>query len=257
MPQLRQSWLRPKLAVKPHVIGTFLTIPSPAIMEILGLAGFDFVVIDCEHGSIDYSQTEELIRAAATTGVSPIVRVPKVDPVAVRLPFDMGAVGIHIPQVESAADAGRAARYARFHPEGERGMQPYVRAASFRSRPTPEYLAESNREVVVIPHLEGLGGIRDLRAIAATPGIDVCFIGPYDLSQALGIPGEVNDPRIDDALRNAVQEAGAGTIIGTYADSPEAARHRLRQGVRYLTVSLDAALLLQSASHYIHEIDRL
>ncbi len=257
MAKLIQPWLKPKLAAKPFVLGTFLTVPAPAIVEMLGLAGFDFFIIDCEHGAITHSQTEELIRAAATTGISPIVRVPQLDPVAVRLPLDMGAVGIHIPQVESAADAARAARYARFHPDGERGMQPYVRAASFRARPTPEYLAESNREVMVIPHLEGLGGLRDLDAMVQSPGVDVCFLGPYDLSQALGIPGQVQDPRIDEAIERAVQSCPASTVIGTYADTPEGAHRRIEQGVRYVALTLDAALVLGGASSVLGRLSAL
>jgi len=257
MPQLRSCWLKPKLAAKPWVVGTFLTIPAPAMVELLGLAGFDFFIADGEHGAITPAQMEDLIRAAATTGISPMVRAPQFDPVAVRLPLDLGAAGVHVPQVESAAAAARAARYARFYPEGERGLQPYVRAASFRACPTEDFLAESNRQVMVVPHLEGLGGLQDLTAMVTTPGVDVCFFGPYDLSQALGIPGQVTDPRIDAAITAAVAACGPGTVIGAYADSPQAAARRIRQGVRYVALSLDTAMVLREATSVRHQLDDL
>jgi 4-hydroxy-2-oxoheptanedioate aldolase len=251
---LKTNWLKPKLAEGGPVIGTFAEIPSPYIVELLGLAGFDFVVIDCEHGSITTAQAEEMIRAAASTGISPLVRVAKAEETAIRLPLDMGAVGIHVPQVESVAQAELSARAARFHPDGERGMQPFVRGASFRSYPNADYRALANTNTMVIPHIEGRGGLDHLEAILAVPGIDVCFLGPYDLSQALGIPAQVTDPRIDEAIERAVALAGTRSVIGTYADDAAAARKRLSQGVRYLTVGLDAAFLMSGARETLQRL---
>ncbi len=248
MTPLKQNWLKPKLAEKPYVIGTFLEIASPQVVEILGLAGFDFVVIDCEHGAIGPERVEELIRAAATTDISPIVRVPQCDPVSIRLPLDMGAVGIHVPQVESLEMARTSARSTRFFPEGNRGMQPYVRAASFRTYPTADYLAQSNQQVLNVIHIEGQGGVDDLDQILALDGIDVAFLGPYDLSQAFGVPGKVDDPRIEQTILNAVRQSAGRVAIGTYVDRPETARRWIDAGVRYVTVGLDAAFLRNGAA---------
>src|SRR5690242_14889040 len=120
---LRSNSLRQKLETQTGVIGTFCQIASPAVIEILGLAAFDFAVIDREHGAFSLSETENLIRAASTTDLAPMVRVADAAAVSVRQPLDMGAAGIHVPQIESAAMADAVVRAARFHPRGERGFQ--------------------------------------------------------------------------------------------------------------------------------------
>lgn len=254
MPRLRFHSLREKLQSQQCVMGCFVQIPSPQIVEILGLAGFDFAVIDGEHGSIHPETVENMIRAAASTSIVPLVRVPLCDPVAVRMPFDMGAAGVHVPQVESVAMAESAVRYAKFHPKGERGMQPYVRGASYRAEPSGEFLARANDDAAVVIHIEGRGGLADLDGIVGLDGVDVAFLGPYDLSQALGVPGQVDDPRVDAAIRQAVEKSNGRAVIGTYCDTVAAVRRRRAQGVRYLAVGIDAGLLLSSAREFAGQI---
>ncbi|MCX6595419.1 MAG: aldolase/citrate lyase family protein [Acidobacteria bacterium] len=246
--------LKSRLASQPYVLGTFVQIPSPQVVEILGLSGFDFVVIDNEHGAINPETTEQMIRAAEGVGLTAMVRVPQCDPVAIRLPLDWGAAGVHVPQIESTALARTAARSARFFPHGERGLQPYVRSARYRSFPTSEYLERTNQEVSVVVHIEGRGGVTDLEEILALDGIDVAFLGPYDLSQALGIPGQVADKKVENAILEAVRQAGAGRVIGTYADTPEIARRWIDSGVRYVTLGIDAAHLLAAGRGVVSQV---
>jgi 4-hydroxy-2-oxoheptanedioate aldolase len=174
--------------------------------------------------------------------------VPQCDPVAIRLPLDMGAVGIHVPQVESLEMAQVAARGARFFPRGDRGMQPYVRAASYRAYPTAVHLTQSNDLVTTVVHIEGSGGVSALNDVLALDGIDVVFLGPYDLSQAFGVPGQVDDPRVQNVILDAVKRSDGRVVIGTYADSPEAAKRWIDAGVRYITLGLDALFLRQGAA---------
>ncbi len=251
MPALRLNTLSAKLASQPYLVGTFVELHTPQTMELLGLAGFDFAIIDCEHNAFPSALVEDMIRAAATTDLVPIVRVAECNATQIRLPLDSGAAGVQIPQVESAAMAAAAAKAARFHPRGERGMHPYVRSASYRAYPTAEYLPQVNQDVSVIVHIEGNGGVAEMRDIIHTPGIDVAFLGPYDLSQALGVPGQVNDPRITRLIEEAVAMAPAGTVIGTYADSPEGVKRWAAAGVRYLTVGIDVGFLLSHAREIV------
>ncbi len=246
-----------RLASQPYVLGTFVQIPSPQVVEILGLSGFDFVVIDNEHGAINPETTEQMIRAAEGVGLTAMVRVPQCDPVAIRLPLDWGAAGVHVPQIESTALAQVAARSARFFPHGERGLQPYVRSARYRSFPTSEYLERTNQEVSVVVHIEGRGGVADLDEILALDGIDVAFLGPYDLSQALGIPGQVTDKKVENTILEALRKAGNRRVIGTYADSPAAARRWIDSGVRYITLGIDAAHLLAAGRRLAAEVKSL
>jgi 4-hydroxy-2-oxoheptanedioate aldolase len=256
MPQLRSNSLKHKLAGQEYVLGTFLEIPSPQLVEILGLAGFDFVIIDREHGSIDLAQTEDLIRASLSTGISPIVRVAACDPILVRQPLDMGAAGIHVPQIGSVESAALAIRSARFHPAGERGLQPFVRAASYRAHPTPEFL--NDRDSALIFHIEGREGVEALDGILSLDGTDVAFIGPYDLSQSLGVPGQVKHPRVREKMLEVVNKSrAAGKCVGTYCDDVETAREWRGLGVRYLAVSIDAAIFLRGAEAIVRGVREL
>ncbi len=230
------------------LIGVFVEIPSPQVVEALGLGGFDFVIVDREHGSIDLGRTEDMIRAAAAAGVTPMVRVARCDPVDIRQPLDMGAAGVHVPQIESAEMARAAVRAAKFHPLGERGLQPFVRAASYRSYPTAEYLRRANEETAVVLHIEGTRGVAELPEILAVEGVDVVFLGPYDLSQAMGVPGEVAHPRVEEKMRVAVASArAAGKMVGTFCDDMASARRWRDAGVSYLAVGIDATILLNAA----------
>lgn len=253
--RLRRHPLKERYAQKGYVAGTFVEIPSPQLVELLGLAGFDFVVIDREHGAMDLERCEELIRAASASGISPMVRVAACDPVAIRQPLDMGAAGVHVPQIHSAEMARIAVRSAFFHPRGERGMQPYVRAASYRNYPTAEYLREVNDETLVVLHLEGREGIAAFDEIAAVEGVGVAFLGPYDLSQSLGIPGQVDSPLVKDTMRAAVERARVhGVAVGTFCDEVRTAMEWRKLGVTYLAVSVDAHIFLSSARRLASEL---
>jgi 4-hydroxy-2-oxoheptanedioate aldolase len=144
---------------------------------------------------------------------------------------------------------------SKYHPLGMRGLQPYVRAASYRAYETAEYLAHANEESAVIAQVEGIEGIKNLETILQVEGLDIAFIGPYDLSQALGIPAQVGDARVRNAMADAVRLARqAGKAVGTYCDDVESAREYIALGVSYLAVSIDAYIFLSSARSIISQL---
>lgn len=246
--RLRSNSLTRKLREKSCAIGTFVEIPAPPIVEMLGLAGFDFAVVDREHGPIDRNECEQLVRAGVSSEISVLVRVSNHSAAIMAQPLDQGAAGIHVPHVTSAEMARCAVHATRYHPLGERGIQPYVRAASYRSYPTAEYLATANDDTLLVAQVEGTEGIANLEQILAVEGIDVAFVGPYDLSQSLGIPGQVRSARVKDAISDAVALASRmGKRIGTYCDDAEVANEYRQVGVSYLTVSIDAGMFLAGA----------
>lgn len=223
--------------------GPFLKLADPSIVEICALAGFDHVVIDREHGPLSVETVQNLIRAAELRGIVPFVRVPRNEPSEILRVLDVGAVGVHIPQIATAEDAGRAAQACRFHPQGERGVCRFVRAAAYTSIPALEHFAASNERTVVVVHIEGTEGIAHLNEILAVPGVSVLFLGPYDLSQACGVPGEVHHPKVQEMMRQAVAQArAAGAVVGTFVESPEEARAWAALGVQYLCYSVDVGI---------------
>ena len=252
---LKQNLLSEKYEAQGFVLGTFLQIPSAQVVELLGLAGFDFVIIDLEHGAIGLETCQELIRAAASTGITPMVRASHCDEVAIRQPLDMGAAGVHVPQIHSAEMARKAVRSAMFFPRGERGLQPFVRAASYRSYPTAEFLERSNSETVIVLHIEGKEGVANFDEIAAVEGVDVAFIGPYDLSHSLGIPGMVQSPLVRQKMQEVISKAaGRKLAVGTFCDDTRVAMEWRKLGVTYLAVGLDAAILFSAAKRIVAQM---
>lgn len=235
---------RERLARGATVLGPFVNLASPALVEIAALAGFDFLVLDMEHAPMDVATIETLCRTADSVGIAPIVRVAARDPVHILRALDLGPAGVQVPHVSTPQEAEAVVEAARYAPLGSRGMSPYTRAGRYFSAggATTERL---NREQLVAIQVEGLEGIEKLDEIVRVEGLDIVFIGPYDLSQAIGIPAQVWDPRVQDRMSEAVEVINAaGLTAGTYADFPEGARHWLGTGVRYMCLSVDAGIYL-------------
>ena len=223
--------------------GPFSKTADPAVVEAIGHAGADFIILDMEHGPSSLRDLEHLIRAAELAGVLPVVRVPEQGWQMVGAALDLGAGGVQMPQVRSADDAERLIRHARFAPLGDRGVCRHVRAACYSSLDKQEYFTAAN-EAVVVAQLEGKEALANLDAILAVEGLDVVFVGPYDLSQSLGVPGQVQHASVVQAVAEIVRRAGeAGTFAGTFVETMEQAAFWREQGVRYISYSVDISLL--------------
>lgn len=224
--------------------GIFIELPTPEPVEMAGWAGWDHCVIDCEHGPIDNAMLPQMLRAAR---IPAYVRVPNSSPEAIQGALDNGADGVIVPRLQSAAEAARVVEAARFFPSGKRGVNHMVRAARYSLEPVAEYLANAARRTRVIVQIETAGALDCVEDIAATAGLDELFIGPYDLSQALGIPGQVLDDKLLDAARRILKAAQAnGLAVSAFVNSDEAARVWLSLGVDILHYSADTFLLAQA-----------
>jgi 4-hydroxy-2-oxoheptanedioate aldolase len=223
-------------------IGVFCELPTPASVEIIGAAGWDFVVIDCEHAPITAQMLPDFIRASEAARIPAIVRVPENNAAAIQQALDAGAAGVQIPQISSVEAARAAVSAARFHPLGMRGFNPFVRAARYSAQPVAEFL---NNETTVVLQIESTEGLRAVDKILEIPGIDVLFIGPYDLSQSLGIPGQTSDPRVFQAGEAIVSKASArGVSVGVFTNSEQEAERWKQIGIQYLCYSVDTVMLL-------------
>lgn len=234
--------LKRKLALGQAVIGPFLTLNCPDLVELMGLTGFDFLIIDTEHGPMEAESIQNLIRAAELRGITPIVRVSDTRDVTVLKTLDVGAHGIQVPQVNSPEAAAAVVRAAKYFPDGARGAA-MPRASDYGLRPFGEYLASANDETMVIVHCENKAGLSCIEEIAAVPGVDVIFVGPYDLSQSLGFPGQLDSPQVVMAVERALKAAKkAGKPAGIFVTGTDEARMRLEQGFRYIAYSMDSLL---------------
>jgi 4-hydroxy-2-oxoheptanedioate aldolase len=227
------------------VIGPFSKSLDPAFIEIMGHTGFDFVVLDLEHGPNSVLSLQNLIRAAEVSGLFPIVRVKHNSPSLISEVLDVGAGGIQAPSISSKEEAEEVVHAARFAPLGMRGVCRFVRAASYSSLDRYEYFAQANTTVVVL-QLEGVAAVRNIRQILSVKGVDIIFVGPYDLSQSLGVPGDVENPRVTEAMKTIVDEClTRDVVVGTFVDTIEGARKWRAAGVRYLCYSVDVGLFTE------------
>lgn len=246
--------LRGTLRDGKSAFGPFMKSLDPAFVEIAGYAGFDYAILDMEHGPAATDRLGDLIRAAVCGNIAPIVRVPDISEQSIGKALDLGACGVQIPQVSTAEEAERAVRFAKFFPRGERGVCRFVRAAGYSAIPRNVYFSDANRALLVL-QLEGEVALRNLDDIISVDDVDVLFIGPYDLSQSLGVPGEVDNPRVTSAMSTIVEKAAAkGKTVGTFVDSIAAARRWMDAGIHYISYSVDVGIFREACASLVTDL---
>jgi len=242
----KENFLKKKLESGKFALGTFCLIPSPSVINVIGCAGIDFVILDSEHGPINMETAENMIRAAEIEGMSPIIRVTENNPALILRALDIGAHGVQIPQISTREQAQQAVSYAKYSPMGERGLCPFTRAGSYSMKQALTHTAQANKNTLVILNVEGVEGIKNLDEIISVDGVDVVFVGPYDLSQSVGKPGKVDDPQVVDAIKKCAKKIkAAGKIPGCFASSPSMLKLIVDCGYLYSTYLLDTTILLQ------------
>jgi 4-hydroxy-2-oxoheptanedioate aldolase len=245
---------RAKLATG-DVLGPFSKTCDPAMVESMGFAGFDFVILDMEHGPHTISTLEPLMRAAEAGGVLPIVRVPEDDWSSIGAVLDIGAGGVQVPQINSRAQAERVIRHSRFAPMGERGVCRFVRSAGYGSMDKTEYFSRAN-EALIVMQLEGSTALEQLDDILTVEGADIFFIGPYDLSQSLGLPGQVEHPEVQKTMAKIARAANErGKVVGCFVETAEQALRWREVGIKYLAYSVDVWLFQAACANVVQNIN--
>jgi 2-keto-3-deoxy-L-rhamnonate aldolase RhmA len=194
-----QNKLKKLLQDDQIAFGVAFHLRDPAIVEMIGLGGLDAVFIDMENYGLDLSAVEDLIRAAEIVGLTPIVRVPKLDSAMIRHVLDFGAHAVTVPNVTTRQEAEEAVRAARYRPAGERGASPVSRASRYGADPWEAHKKAASDEIVLSVGVESKAGLEELENIAAVPGVDIVAIGPSDLAEGLGVT-EPNDPRLREVV---------------------------------------------------------
>lgn len=221
------------------LLGMFVAIPAPALVEMAGYTGFDFVIIDNEHGPAGLETTENLIRAARSANVVPLVRVSGANPQEILRTLDIGAAGVQVPQVNTQAQARLVVEAAKYPPMGSRGVAFSNRAAGWGLFGGPAHLQASNATTTVVIHIETVEAVRNLDDLLAVKGIDVMFIGPTDLSVSMGHQGNWNHPDVQNTIAECVRKiTAAGVTAGVLSTSPEEFRRYAGWGARYLPCNI-------------------
>lgn len=248
---MRHNIMKAKLRSGEPVAGVIIASADEQLVEVLGRSGFHYVMIDCEHGHMGVREAECLVRAAELVDVTPVIRVPHNEPHEVLRYLDTGAHGVIIPQVNTREDAEKAVQAAYYHPIGRRGLAG-TRAADYGlGVPLGEYTQQANEELMVIGLIENVKAIDNLPEILSVEGLTAVTIGPADLSQSLGHPGQRRHPEVEqaiEAIRTAAAEAGVPCGVNT--SSGEDAREARAQGFQITSVSA-WGILAGAARNYL------
>lgn len=235
--------MKQQLQARQPVFGVSVMFPSPQVVEMIGRLGFDWVLIDCEHGSISPESVELMAMAAEVSGATPIARPSSNTPEAILQAMDRGVLGVQVPHVNTADDARRAVEAVKFHPLGTRGLAARTRPANYGfDLSRADYVERANRETLVCVQLEEVEALQNLDEILAVEGIDVFFVGPSDLSQSMGHPGRSDHPAVRSAMDHAFASTRAAGRAPGCAGNVEAIASYLRQGVLYVYTHLPTLL---------------
>ena len=248
---------RSRLSGGEKLFGTMITLPTATTAEILAGAGFDWFFIDGEHGPLGTSELLSILQAVSHR-VACIVRVPEASEAAIKQVLDLGAHGIIVPQVNTAAQAEDVVRWARYAPEGQRGVglaRAHGYGAGFR-----DYVERANDEIAVIVQAEHALAVENIDSIVQVKGIDAVQLGPYDLSASMGKMGQINDPEVVAAIDGICEAVNsAGLPIGSFSLTPTAAEADIQRGATLICTGTDAMLLGRAAEAMLaqsRELDR-
>jgi 2-keto-3-deoxy-L-rhamnonate aldolase RhmA len=214
---MRANTMKAKIRAGEPAFGVSIMIPSVQIVEMVGLLGFDWILIDCEHGNITLEAAESLALAAEAVGITPIARPRSNRPEEILQLMDRGVMGVQVPHVKTAQNARDAVHAVKYHPMGTRGLGGGTRAARYGlSGSMDEYIAATNRETLVCVQIEEEEAAHNIDEILEVENIDVFFIGPNDLSQSMGYPGNPKEPKVAELINRTFEKIHqAGKASGT------------------------------------------
>lgn len=236
---MRTNRVKEKLNAGEVVTGVVLQEASLSLVEILGLLGFDFIFIDCEHSPMNTESVLHLILGAEIRGITPLVRVPQNSPEYILPYLDSGAMGIIIPDMSSSEEATMAINAVKYLPQGQRGLAG-VRSADYGLRGSlKEYVKIANKETIVFGVVESIQGVANIEEVLSTEGLDGMIIGTNDLSNSIGAPGETRHPLVLEAIEK-ILAAGrhSGKAIGGLVRGVELPKNYKDQGFRIIMTSL-------------------
>lgn len=238
-----QNATKARLLAGETVFGCFVRYAEPAFTEFTAMQGWDFLVFDGEHGTLQPRDIEELCRAAELRGATPMARVTTNEAHVILRFLDTGLHGVHVPWVNSATEAERAVRSVKYEPLGQRGLAGSRASDWGMEESIADYTRRANRETLVVVQIETQAAVDAIEDYIAIDGIDVLFIGPTDLSHSLRHPGELSHPDVVAAMERVTGiVVDSDKALGTYVGSAAAARTWLDRGARYIATGTDGFL---------------
>lgn len=247
------NWIDKQRLKNELLAGTFLNLASPSAVEIVSGSGFDWLLLDFEHGSGALSELRPLLLACRGSDSCPIVRLRSVDADAVKFVMDSGAAGVMFPFVSSAAEAEQAVAAMKYPPQGARGVAGIIRATNY-GRNWKNYFEESNAGSLVVVQIETAEAVESAAEIAAVDGVDVLFVGPLDLSVSLQCPGDFSPPHFVNALKKVISACEQHGKTAGILSRPEFVQQHRELGFRFLALGSDSGAIISGMHENLRAI---
>ncbi len=249
---LRKNFLKEKLEAGKTVIGTWAIIPSTITIDIIASTGLDFIIIDAEHGPISFETAQEMAITCESREVSPVMRVVNINESDILKAMDIGVHCIQIPNVETKHDVLEIVKLAKYPPVGKRGFSPFTRAGNYSLESSTHLTQEANDNTLIAINIETKKAIENIDHIVQVEALDIIFVGLFDLSKALGIPGEVDNPQVLNYLAQLTRKINdAGKYPGTISTNYNTIQRFLSMGIKYLVHLVDCEMLRASYSEIL------
>lgn len=224
-------------------------VSNPGAVTMLATAGMDYFILDMEHGPYDWSDMAAMISTARGVGIQPMVRIPEIRRETVLKPLDAGAAGLLVPMVETVEQAREIVRHAKYAPDGQRGTALRRGHSDFGRNPAVEYMARANAETMIAIQIESREALKNAEALAAVPGIDVLFVGPFDLSVDMELTGQASDPQMLESYRHVLAAAkDAGKVAGIHLFDVALAKTLMEEGFQLVSVSSDIDIIVDQTA---------
>ncbi|RLF99366.1 MAG: hypothetical protein DRN47_03715 [Candidatus Wolframiiraptor sp.] len=242
---MMKNYVKEKISRGEPSFGAWITIGHPDIAEIMGLMGFDFLLIDMEHSPIDYWMLQHIVQAisSASTSCIPMVRVPGTDYIAIKRALDVGIYGLVVPHVDTKRDAITVVNAAKYPPKGMRGFGP--RRACKYGLEILEYTRRANDEIMVVVQIETREAVKNVEDILSVDGVDMYFIGPWDLATTLGHYCQIDHPEVVDAINRIIDAGKALGVPGGIVSDVESVAKHLQMGFKFMTIGADSDYIMR------------
>lgn len=238
-----------------EVLGTWSVFDSPSVAEVLAIGGFDFIIIDLEHGPADMITATNIVRSTESLGCSPLIRVPKNEDWMILRALESGCHGIVVPQINSVLDAKRAIEAIFYHPKGNRGFSPFTRSGHYGNEDSIKLSENHNANTVSCLLVESKEGIDDLDNICSLHDIDIVYLGIYDISQSIGHPGDSNKSELIKILKSSVQIISQHSIApGLLVQNVDDVKRYREWGAKMFAYKADCAILIDAVKSIRNDI---
>jgi|TARA_B100000315_G_scaffold91678_1_gene84391 4-hydroxy-2-oxoheptanedioate aldolase len=252
---MKKLELKEKLKQNKPLLGTWSLIPSFDVFDILSMSGFDFIIACMEHGPFNIETIHNFVTMLDKRDITPIVRVPKLDESYVLRILETGVSAIQVSHISTVEDARKMVKYSKYYPIGNRGLSPVSRAAEYEYGGEEIHTKIQNDRISIIINVEGKEGLNNLPEIAEIDDIDVIFLGIYDISQSLELPGQIYHNKVQEAIEKAADIIiKKGKIAGCFAKTFEDVSYLNNIGVKYITYQADAPIIKNSFSDIVKKL---